>query len=245
MREGIGKVELEEVNPHLRGWRVENHLGKTTPSSPDRDSNLDLPVLSSRAQHDKRISQLRHRGGYHHLQAKYTSYISCTMARCGIPSPQYFGMSWFYNVVGLKTQSQAKQHFTNSHNSRILSKLALFQYSLRFAIYSCRQQMQEGQEIVEEVEKTQVEQQVETSNKDLQTLVSEGLELIKLMCPHHSWTPFVTRGDGPRLYLLTPVVLNRGPRPRLGAEYVWALFRGLGEESTRESVVYTFIQNLT
>nr|CAD7408283.1 unnamed protein product [Timema poppensis] len=59
---GIVKVELEEVNPHLRGVRVENHLGKTTPSSPDRDSNLDLPVLSSRAQHDKRISQLRHRG---------------------------------------------------------------------------------------------------------------------------------------------------------------------------------------
>nr|CAD7423851.1 unnamed protein product [Timema monikensis] len=53
---GIGKVELEEVNPHLRGGRVENHLGKTTPSSPDRDSNLDLPVLSSRAQHDKRVS---------------------------------------------------------------------------------------------------------------------------------------------------------------------------------------------
>nr|CAD7395958.1 unnamed protein product [Timema poppensis] len=49
---GIRKVELEEVNLHLRGGRVENHLGKTTPSSPDRDSNLDLPVLSSRAQHD-------------------------------------------------------------------------------------------------------------------------------------------------------------------------------------------------
>nr|CAD7575046.1 unnamed protein product [Timema californicum] len=32
--------------------RVENHLGKTTPSSPNRDLNLDLPVLSSRAQHD-------------------------------------------------------------------------------------------------------------------------------------------------------------------------------------------------
>nr|CAD7399976.1 unnamed protein product [Timema cristinae] len=59
---GIRKVELEEVNPHLRGGRVENHLGKTTPSSPDRDSNLDIPVLSSRAQHDKRVSQLRHRG---------------------------------------------------------------------------------------------------------------------------------------------------------------------------------------
>nr|CAD7398674.1 unnamed protein product [Timema poppensis] len=60
----IGKVELEEVNPHLRGGRVGNHLGKTTPSSPNRDSNLDLPVLSSRAQHDKRVSQRRHRGGF-------------------------------------------------------------------------------------------------------------------------------------------------------------------------------------
>nr|CAD7400949.1 unnamed protein product [Timema poppensis] len=59
---GIGKVKLEEVNPHLRGGSVEKHLGKTSPSSPDRDSNLDLPVLSSRAQHEKCVSQLRHRG---------------------------------------------------------------------------------------------------------------------------------------------------------------------------------------
>nr|CAD7567845.1 unnamed protein product [Timema californicum] len=59
----VAWIELEEVNPHLRGGRVENHLGKSTPSSPDKDSNLDLPVLSSRAQHDKRVSQLRHRGG--------------------------------------------------------------------------------------------------------------------------------------------------------------------------------------
>nr|CAD7575261.1 unnamed protein product [Timema californicum] len=50
----IGKVELEDVNPHLRGERVENHLGKTNLSSPGRDSNLDFPVFSSRAQHDKR-----------------------------------------------------------------------------------------------------------------------------------------------------------------------------------------------
>nr|CAD7196089.1 unnamed protein product [Timema douglasi] len=51
----------QEGNPHLREGRVENNLEKTTPSSPDRDSNPDLPVLSSRAQHDKRVSQLRHR----------------------------------------------------------------------------------------------------------------------------------------------------------------------------------------
>nr|CAD7427967.1 unnamed protein product [Timema monikensis] len=47
-------LQKGNVNPHLRGGRVENHLGKTTPSSPDRDSNLDLLILSSRAQHDKR-----------------------------------------------------------------------------------------------------------------------------------------------------------------------------------------------
>nr|CAD7602582.1 unnamed protein product [Timema genevievae] len=41
----LGGLNLEEVNPHLRGGRVENHLGKTSSSSPDRDSNLDLPVL--------------------------------------------------------------------------------------------------------------------------------------------------------------------------------------------------------
>nr|CAD7461757.1 unnamed protein product [Timema tahoe] len=43
----LGGLNLEEVNPHLSGERVENHLGKTTPSSPDRDSNLDLPVRTS------------------------------------------------------------------------------------------------------------------------------------------------------------------------------------------------------
>nr|CAD7393261.1 unnamed protein product [Timema cristinae] len=57
-------VELDEANPHLHGGKVENHLGKTTPSSSDRDSNLNLFVFSSRAQHDKRVSQLRHRGGF-------------------------------------------------------------------------------------------------------------------------------------------------------------------------------------
>nr|CAD7264019.1 unnamed protein product [Timema shepardi] len=75
---GIGKVELEEGNPHLRGGRVENHLRKTTPGSPDRDSNLDLPVLSSRAQHDKCVSQLRHRGGLSTLR-QWLPQIFATM----------------------------------------------------------------------------------------------------------------------------------------------------------------------
>nr|CAD7395174.1 unnamed protein product [Timema poppensis] len=40
------------MNPYLRRGRIENHLGKTTPISPDRDSNLDLLVLGSQAQHE-------------------------------------------------------------------------------------------------------------------------------------------------------------------------------------------------
>nr|CAD7432029.1 unnamed protein product [Timema monikensis] len=46
----LGRLNLEEVNPHLCGGKVENHQGKTTPSSPNRDSNFDLHVLGSIAQ---------------------------------------------------------------------------------------------------------------------------------------------------------------------------------------------------
>nr|CAD7193594.1 unnamed protein product [Timema douglasi] len=66
-----------EVNPHLRGEKVENHLGKTTPSSPDRDLNLDLPVLSSRSQHDKCVSQPRHRGGCMGLMSTMKAFWKC------------------------------------------------------------------------------------------------------------------------------------------------------------------------
>nr|CAD7412048.1 unnamed protein product [Timema cristinae] len=37
----------EEVYQHSRGGRVKKHLGKTTLSTPDRDSNPDLPVTGS------------------------------------------------------------------------------------------------------------------------------------------------------------------------------------------------------
>ncbi|CAG2054652.1 unnamed protein product [Timema podura] len=45
------------------------------------------------------------------------SYVSCIMACCGIPSPQSFGTSWFYSVVRLKSQSQVKQRYTDSHDN--------------------------------------------------------------------------------------------------------------------------------
>nr|CAD7414367.1 unnamed protein product [Timema poppensis] len=37
----------EEVYPHLRRGRGENHFGKITLSTFDRDSNLELPVIGS------------------------------------------------------------------------------------------------------------------------------------------------------------------------------------------------------
>nr|CAD7394526.1 unnamed protein product [Timema cristinae] len=39
-------------------WARSINIHDNTEPSPDRDSNLDLPVLSSRAQHDKRIEEV-------------------------------------------------------------------------------------------------------------------------------------------------------------------------------------------
>nr|CAD7596933.1 unnamed protein product [Timema genevievae] len=37
----------EEVDPYLCGGRVENHFGRKNLNTPDRDSNLDLPIVGS------------------------------------------------------------------------------------------------------------------------------------------------------------------------------------------------------
>nr|CAD7434421.1 unnamed protein product [Timema monikensis] len=47
----LGRLNLKEVNLHLRVGRVDNYLGKFTFSSLDRDSNLNLPILGILAQH--------------------------------------------------------------------------------------------------------------------------------------------------------------------------------------------------
>nr|CAD7449207.1 unnamed protein product [Timema bartmani] len=60
---GIGKIEFRRSEPAF-AWRESGKpFRKNHPSSPDRDSNLNFPVLGSLAQHDWRVSQLRHRGG--------------------------------------------------------------------------------------------------------------------------------------------------------------------------------------
>nr|CAD7454146.1 unnamed protein product [Timema tahoe] len=43
---------FKEVYPHIRGGGVEIHFGKTTLSTPDQDSNLDLPVIGSLAYYE-------------------------------------------------------------------------------------------------------------------------------------------------------------------------------------------------
>nr|CAD7260235.1 unnamed protein product [Timema shepardi] len=43
---GIRKVELEEANPYLRGGRVENHLGNTTPVHPTEIRTSISPSLA-------------------------------------------------------------------------------------------------------------------------------------------------------------------------------------------------------
>nr|CAD7572130.1 unnamed protein product [Timema californicum] len=45
----VDKADSVEVYPYLSGGRVENHFAKSTLSTPDRDSILDLPAIGSAA----------------------------------------------------------------------------------------------------------------------------------------------------------------------------------------------------
>nr|CAD7393260.1 unnamed protein product [Timema cristinae] len=112
---------LLAVNPHLRGGRVENHLGKTTPSSPDRDSNLDLPILSSRAQHEKRVNQLRHRGGvcvcvyaheFHNGQSSTSDKVSSIQLEAlvsGSNSSSHFPSTCGYGSSGDQSEERLRR----------------------------------------------------------------------------------------------------------------------------------------
>nr|CAD7585764.1 unnamed protein product [Timema genevievae] len=55
---GLGRLYSEERYSHMWGWKVENHSRKTTLSTLDRDSNLDLTVIGSLVQYE--ISALDH-----------------------------------------------------------------------------------------------------------------------------------------------------------------------------------------
>ncbi|CAG2056526.1 unnamed protein product [Timema podura] len=45
-QDGLGRLYLDKVYPHLHGI-VENHFGKNTLSTRNRDSNLELPIIGS------------------------------------------------------------------------------------------------------------------------------------------------------------------------------------------------------
>nr|CAD7394872.1 unnamed protein product [Timema cristinae] len=128
---GIGKVELEEVNPHLRGRKVENHLGKTTPSSPDRDSNLDLPVLSSRAQHDKRIIKMAAVCNGRNVMDSQVGTQNAIVDRLKLlhpmvnedetPLPRSWSPKDKYNYIGL-SQNNLRVHYKGEYCSKVLIK---------------------------------------------------------------------------------------------------------------------------
>nr|CAD7406266.1 unnamed protein product [Timema cristinae] len=65
-RPGIGRINSEEIHPHLREWKVENHLGKKNTPCTRPGSNSDLLVFNSLVQHES--STLEHAanepGGY-------------------------------------------------------------------------------------------------------------------------------------------------------------------------------------
>nr|CAD7394280.1 unnamed protein product [Timema cristinae] len=99
--------------------------GKTTPSSPDRDLNLDLPVLSSRAQHDKRVSQLRHRGGSQRLNREET------------PSPQsplcnrsHHRVAARFKGVNLVTTIFNLNHLVQNYSTRMTHRVETYSQTL-------------------------------------------------------------------------------------------------------------------
>nr|CAD7433666.1 unnamed protein product [Timema monikensis] len=66
-------------------WRERGKpFRKNHHSSPDRDSSFDLPVLSSRALHDKRVSQLRHRDPTLLVVGHVMFSLIVTVCVCGV-----------------------------------------------------------------------------------------------------------------------------------------------------------------
>nr|CAD7392839.1 unnamed protein product [Timema cristinae] len=81
---------------------------KTTPSSPDRDSNLDLPVLSSRAQHDKRNHSSNNNNSNNNRSPSNNVNLSGKVLRWGSDASQ--------RVVGSATTQQQHQTLTRRNS---------------------------------------------------------------------------------------------------------------------------------
>nr|CAD7587579.1 unnamed protein product [Timema genevievae] len=101
----------QEVNPPLRGGRVKNHLGKTTPSSPERNSNLDLPVFDSLSQHE--TSALANHATEHHVLLTVQVIRNPTSSRSG----------WCDSPLDLSTPSRLDTPFLMSTSIGFESRL--------------------------------------------------------------------------------------------------------------------------
>nr|CAD7398182.1 unnamed protein product [Timema poppensis] len=87
---GIGKVELEEVNPHFRGGRVENHFGKTTPVHPTEirtsispSSAVELNTTSALPNHATEAGNLKEFDHPHRLLQKKEGHFSKMVQETG------------------------------------------------------------------------------------------------------------------------------------------------------------------
>nr|CAD7438941.1 unnamed protein product [Timema bartmani] len=84
------RLNLEEVSPHLRGERTENHLGENRPSSPDRDSSLDLPVLDSPAEHDtSALANYATKRGRYAQETLTSTFINLSQRPCRLSDPSH------------------------------------------------------------------------------------------------------------------------------------------------------------
>nr|CAD7573277.1 unnamed protein product [Timema californicum] len=90
---GIGKVELEEVTPHLRGGRVENHLGKKTSVHPTEirtsispSSAVELNTTSVLANYTTEAVAVE--GAYHYFIARLFDLSPYFM-----PSPHIYDLN--------------------------------------------------------------------------------------------------------------------------------------------------------
>nr|CAD7415139.1 unnamed protein product [Timema poppensis] len=132
--DGVPTVELEEVNPHLRGGRVENHLGKTSPVYPTEirtsispSSAVDLDTTSASANYateagDYPIGLKGNRVVFQVFQSDGTfvgKFGSCGSKAGQLEHPHYIAVSNTNRVIVSDSNNHRVQIF--DVNGRVLT----------------------------------------------------------------------------------------------------------------------------
>nr|CAD7445673.1 unnamed protein product [Timema bartmani] len=115
----LRRLNLEEVKPHLSEGRVENHLVKTIPNSPNRDSNLDIPVLSSLAQHKTSALTIPPR----RLSTSYYLYRPVKVSELAVLGKRPLGKPkrrWQVQITA--SESVREEEWKNVEVDRLISK---------------------------------------------------------------------------------------------------------------------------